>query len=85
MKFYVLIGSDVTIPQEVQNLTSSTIKACFNVTLISDGLIEETETVALMLFLEPTNTFGIRDITPSTTLITITDGDCECLFQAILM
>ena len=85
MEYYYLIGSDVTVPQQVQNLTSSSPEACFNVTLISDDLIEETETVTLTLSLEPTNTIGVRDVAPSTTLVTVTDGDCESLFPSYMI
>ena len=57
-------------------LNSSIAEQCFNLSLLSDGLVEGTEIVTLTLQLN-NNIFGIRDIAPNTTVVTIIDEDCE--------
>ena len=57
-------------------LNSSIAEQCFNLLLLSDGLVEGTEIVMLTLQLN-SNIFGIRDIAPNTTVVTIIDEDCE--------
>ena len=47
---------------------------CFNVGLNSDDLIEETEVVTISL--ELSDDYGITEVAPSTTNITILDEDC---------
>ena len=59
-------------------LNFSASEKCFSVSLVTDGLVEDTENITLSLQQIMTNTsFGIRDINPNTTTITVTDEDCE--------
>ena len=55
---------------------------CFNVSLITDGMVEGTEILTLTLELE-SNIYGIDDTAPNTTTITILDGDCEICCSSI--
>ena len=54
---------------------------CFDVTLVSDGLVEGTEIVTLRLEQNPTfsGSFGIRDVSAESVKITVRDEDCELL------
>ena len=51
---------------------------CFNVTFVSDGLVEGTEIIMLHLEMS-SGTFGIRDVIPKSVNITVQDKDCELL------
>ena len=54
---------------------------CFNVTFVSDGLVEGTEIIMLCLEqnLMSSGTFGIRDVIPKSVNITVQDTDCVLL------
>lgn len=69
-------ASDANLSNTTLTLSASTPVRCFNVSLIPDGMVEGTEILTLTLELE-SNIFGIDDIAPNTTAITILDGDCE--------
>ena len=69
-------GADTTLQTALLTITSLNHEQCFNVTLISDGLIEETENVTLSLVLNDNGT-SIKDIAPNTTYITITNMDSK--------
>ena len=61
-------------------LNSTAIQECLDVYIENDILVEGTEIITLSLELTETgNARGIRDITPNTTDIIITDDDCELL------
>ena len=59
-------------------LTASNPRQCINVSLTSDGLIEETEAVTLILKLTD-NVMGIGSVAPNVTVITIIDQDSKFL------
>ena len=65
-------------------LNSTTRTQCFNLTLLSDSLIEGDEMLGLFLS-EPLDSFGIRLIQPNTTNITIIDVDCELNLLSVLV
>ena len=56
---------------------------CFNVTFVSDGLVEGTEIIMLHLEqnLMSIGTFGIRDVIPKSVNITVQDKDCEFIWK----
>lgn len=76
----IIIGVDTSASAHLLVLTASIPEQCINVSLISDGFIEETETVTLSLQLT-NNTFGIGSIAPNTTVITIIDKDGKCILD----
>ena len=63
-------------------LNTNTSMACFDVDLLSDDLIEETEVVILSL--ELSDDHGIAEVAPSTTNIIILDEDCEYNFHSVI-
>ena len=65
-------------------LNSTTRTQCFNLTLLSDSLIEGDEMLDLFLS-EPLDSFGVRLIQPNTTNITIIDVDCELNLLSVLV
>ena len=79
----ILLDPDTSVPTDPLHLSPTNHEQCSNVTLISDGLIEETEVVTLSLELTH-NMFGIKEIQPNTTDVTIMDGDCELFLSVII-
>ena len=75
--FFLLIADgDTVVNVTTVVLEPTTPRQCFNVSLVSDGLVEGAETVTLNVTLD-TNVFSIRDVTPNTTDIVIIDQDGE--------
>ena len=73
---FLFTGSDTVVSVTLLVLNSSIAEQCFNLLLLSDGLVEGTEIVTLTLQLK-NNIYGIEVIAPNTTVVTIIDEDCE--------
>ena len=59
-------------------LNSTTSSQCLNLSLLADDLIEGNETISLTLEeVITSNSFGIRQLEPRTTNITIIDTNCK--------
>lgn len=77
-KLIYSIGDDVGDFMEIFLLNSIDHTMCFNVSLVSDGLVEGTENITLSLQqMMPNTSFGIREVSPNTATVTVTDEDCE--------
>ena len=57
---------------------SATHRQCFNVTIIDDGVLEDTETFSLNLTLVEGSTIPVV-VDPDTSVVEITDMDCKYL------
>ena len=64
-------------------LNTNTTMVCFDVDLLSDDLIEETEVVILSL--ELSDDHGIAEVAPSTTNVIIFDEDCEYNVYSVII
>ena len=69
-------GIDANASTSLLMLTASEHEQCINISLIEDSLVEETEALTLSLELIK-NVSGIGGVEPSTTVITMRDGDCK--------
>ena len=76
--FSYTVNNDITVPaDQVWVFSSSTSnQQCFDVVIVPDNLVESDETFELTL----TTTNEAITLTPVTTVITVTNDDCELLF-----
>ena len=74
----IILGMDTNATTTLLVLTAKKPRQCINVSLISDGLIEETEAVTLILKLTD-NVLGIGSVAQNVTVITIVDQDSKFL------
>ena len=72
----IILGMDTNATTTLLVLTAKNPRQCINVSLISDGLIEETEAVTLTLKLTD-NVLGIGSVAQNVTVITIVDQDSK--------
>ena len=79
---FTILGDDINVSKTTVMLNSTAIQECLDVHIENDILVEGTEVITLSLELIEDNTArGIRDVTPNTTDIIITDDDCELLLH----
>ena len=76
--FSYAVNNDITVSaDQVWVFSSSTSnQQCFDVVIVPDNLVESDETFELTL----TTTNEAITLTPATTVITVTNDDCELLF-----